>query len=102
MGSDCSDAGGRWLTKRGIKKLIECSLKRNDQLNVNDAGEYWVSNSCYLRYTKDSNISTSSQSKEFERELKRTRLENESPYGYKTHCLVCENVLDFEAAQVSQ
>ena len=70
LGSDFSDAGGRWLTKRGIKKLIECSLKRNNQLYINDAGEYWVSNSCYLRYTKDSNISTSSQSKKFERELK--------------------------------
>ena len=27
------------------------------------------------------------------------KYDRKAPYGYKTHCLVCEGVLDFEAAK---
>ena len=98
LGTVCTDDFGRWLTKRGIKRLIESSKKRNDEFNFDIKSKYWVSNSCYQRYTKSRKL-IDSKTEEFGIQPKRARLNGEPPYDYKTHCLICEEMLDFKAAE---
>ena len=44
---------GRWLTKKGVSTLISSSKERNDILhkNMDVSGNFWVTNTCYVRYT---------------------------------------------------
>ena len=97
-------AVGRWLTKKGISKLISSSKERNDILHeiIDVSEKLWVTNTCYVRYTHNKNIASDNRGNlSAEGNPKANfvyeKYDRTAPYGYKTHCLVCERILDFEA-----
>ena len=97
---------GRNLQKKALDSLKKASLKRKDSLDKSIDGlpsdpDVWVKNSCYKKYTDErksfgnemcnANKPVSVGSSESTR--------SKRSYGYRTHCLICEEELDFVKAK---
>ena len=100
----CTDDNGRVLGAKARKTLKETAEANKDNVvtvALSSTPRVWMSNACYKRYTdkrnpcktdEENSVSPNAQNKSFERRRR------SAPYGYKTHCLICEGKLDFELA----
>ena len=97
----CGETKGRSLGTKARQTLSSVASSRKDdliQLPLSTPSPVWVADACYKRYTDPRSVPITNenaipqQNQSFER---RTR---SSPFGFKTHCLICEEELDFERA----
>ena len=100
--SCCGEGNGRSLGPKAIQTLIKTSKERGDSLHLlaeKNGDTAWTFNSCYRNYTSyrrsfDNTVKAACSSP---RKTKSSR--GSLAYDYKTHCLICEEVLDFVDAK---
>ena len=94
------DQDGRLLLEKARSTLLKSSEERKDGLvTENDIKQpLHVHNKCIKSYTRKKSIErylTTSKSGSEENVTRTPR----QPYNYKTHCLICEEELDFDSAK---
>ena len=97
---------GRNVKKKALDSLKKSSLKRQDSLHksIDDLPsepDVWVKNSCYKKYT-DERKSFGAEECDADKRLSAgssNSTRSKSSYGYRTHCLICEEELDFVNAK---
>ena len=97
---DGDNGSVRMLGKKGLSTFIEASIKREDQLHekVSSNGEYCVHDKCYKWYTAAKNISAQQARIDGENSPSLSLRSHHKPYDFHTHCLICAEELNFEAA----
>ena len=92
---------GPVLRKKALETLESVSRTRQDSIHnllkdLPPKSTVWVKNSCYKKYTNERKWFGNEQVATTQLSAKSTRTKRS--YDYRTHCLICEEELDFELA----
>ena len=98
---ECRGEGDGQVLKKKARETLE-SVSRTCQDSVNNLlknlppeSTVWVKNACYKKYTDEGKRFGNEQFATTHLSAKPTRSKRSS-YDYRTHCLICEEELDFE------
>ena len=102
----CEVKSGRKLGEKAQKSVGKAAETRKDDFIVaalSTVTSVWVSNACYKRYTDPRNVNkTVTSNGNCDRDQKNQSFERRhrsAPFGYRTHCLICEGELNFDLAE---
>ena len=91
---------GRTLGDKAIGTLKSVSERRKDRIHelLNDKDQsFWVTNYCYKKYS-DLRKPFGNEVIPADNQQPSVTTRSKSTYNYKTHCLICEDELDFDLA----
>ena len=104
----CKYTKGRNIGEKAIKTLQKVANSQNNELLANALSEktsVWVADVCYKRYSDPrrtnkpaANVESFSSSSNLPNQEFKKR-QRSAPFCYKSHCLICEEKLNFDLAK---